>query len=127
MTDKPLPRALSLAVHELRTPVTVVSGYLRMLLKGQAGPLNEKQQRMLEEAERSCGRISALVSELSELGRLEGGELALGRQPFDFNELVAEMASSMHEGDDRGVHLQVRTFDGPVTVAGDRARLGTVV
>ena len=127
MTDKPLPRALSLAVHELRTPVTVVAGYLRMLLKGQAGPLNEKQQRMLEEAERSCGRISALVSELSELGRLESGELALGRQPFDFNDLVAEMASSMHEGDDRGVHLQVRTNDGPVTVTGDRARLGTVV
>ena len=74
MTDNHLPRTLSLAVHELRTPVTVVAGYLRMLLKEQAGPLNDKQQRMLEEAERSCGRISALVSELSELGRLEGGE-----------------------------------------------------
>jgi signal transduction histidine kinase len=127
MANNQLPRALSLAVHELRTPVTVVAGYLRMLLKEQAGPLNEKQHRMLEEAERSCGRISALVSELSELGRLEGGDLALGRQAFDLNELVTEMASGMHEGTDRGVHLKVKTADGPVTVAGDRARLGTIV
>jgi signal transduction histidine kinase len=53
----PFARTLSLTVHELRTPVTVVSGYLRMLLKEQGGPLTEKQRKMLEEAERSCGRI----------------------------------------------------------------------
>ena len=53
------PRAMSLAVHELRTPVTVVAGYLRMLIREQGGPLNEKQKKMLEEAERSCARISA--------------------------------------------------------------------
>ena len=127
MTNNHLPRALSLAVHELRTPVTVVAGYLRMLLKEQAGPLNDKQHRMLEEAERSCGRISALVSELSELGRLEGGDLALGRQAFELNELVVEMASGMHEGNDRGVQLHVKSADGPVMVSGDRARLGTIV
>jgi signal transduction histidine kinase len=74
MTDDLFPRAMSLAVHELRTPVTVVSGYLRMLLREQGGPLTDKQRKMLEEAERSCGRIGALVSEMSELGKLHGGE-----------------------------------------------------
>ena len=66
-----LPRTLSLAVHELRTPVTVVAGYLRMLLREQAGPLSDKQRKMLEEADRSCGRLGALVAEMSELGKLE--------------------------------------------------------
>src|SRR5438034_3071099 len=88
------PRALALAVHEFRTPVTVVSGYLRMLLKEQGGPLTEKQRKMLEEAERSCGRIGALVAEMSELGKLEGGELAVARQVFDLAPLRSEEHTS---------------------------------
>lgn len=122
-----LPRALSLAVHELRTPVTVVAGYLRMLLKEQGGPLSGKQRKMLEEAERSCGRIGALVMEMSELGRLESGDLALGRERFDLAALVAELASHMHEGLDRGVRLEVRGVDRPLEVVGDRSRLEAAV
>ena len=121
------PRAMSLAVHELRTPVTVVSGYLRMLLREQGGPVTDKQRKMLEEAERSCSRIAALVAEMSDLGKLEGGEFALARQPFDLPALVAELASGMHEGEDRGVQLQLRGTDHSVMVTGDRARLGAAI
>ncbi len=122
-----LPRALSLAVHELRTPVTVVSGYLRMLLKEQGGPISEPQRKMLEEMERSCARIAALVTEMSELGKLESGDLAVARQPFDFAALVAELASGMHEGHDRGVTLELRGANARLDVVGDRARLGAAV
>jgi two-component system, OmpR family, sensor histidine kinase VicK len=123
MTDNLFPRAMSLAVHELRTPVTVVSGYLRMLLREQAGPLTEKQKKMLEEAERSCARISALVSEMSELGKLESGEAAFGTQAIDLAALLVELASGMHEGDDRGVRVETRGTNQPVMVTGDRTRL----
>jgi signal transduction histidine kinase len=121
------PRAMSLAVHELRTPVTVVSGYLRMLLREQGGPLTDKQRKMLEEAERSCARIGALVGEMSDLGKLEGRELALSRQSFDLAGLLAELASGMHEGEDRGVRLELRGTDQPVVVTGDRARLAAAI
>jgi signal transduction histidine kinase len=121
-----LPRAMSLAVHELRTPVTVVAGYLRMLLKEQAGPLTEKQKKMLEEAERSCSRLGALVAEMSEFGKLEAREVAFARQEFDICALAAELASGMHEGEDRGVKLDVRG-SAPVTVTGDRTRLAAAL
>jgi len=117
---------MSLAVHELRTPVTVVSGYLRMVLKEQGGPLSEKQRRMLEEAERSCNRISALVAEMSEFGKLESRELSLTQQDFDLRELIQELASGMHEGDDRGVRVEARG-DQPAPVAGDRARVSAAI
>lgn len=125
--DDLLPRALSLAVHELRTPVTVVAGYIRMVLKEQAGPITDKQRKMLEEAEKSCGRISELVAEMSEMGKLQSGLVAPGRQPVDFAHLIAEVASNMHEGRDRGVTLELRGADIPVMVAGDRPRLAAVV
>lgn len=117
------PRAMSLAVHELRTPVTVVAGYLRMLLREQAGPLTDKQRKMLEEADRSCARLGALVAEMSELAKLEAEQITMGQQDVDIDALLAELAASMHEGDDRGVRLEHRGAGGPVIVAGDRARL----
>ena len=124
------PKTMSLAVHELRTPATVVAGYLRMLLREQGGPLTDKQRKMLEEAERSSSRLAALVAEMSELGKIVAGELPFSRQEFDVGVLVAELASGMHEGEDRGVRLDVRrgtdaAFTAPV--AGDRQRLSTAL
>jgi signal transduction histidine kinase len=121
------PRAMSLAVHELRTPVTVVAGYLRMVLKEQAGPLSDMQRRMLEEAERSCGRINALVSEMSELGKLEDGRIEIGRAEFDLAAVITELASNMHEGSDRGIRLEVRGVDQPIMVTGDRPRIAAAL
>jgi two-component system, NarL family, capsular synthesis sensor histidine kinase RcsC len=121
-----LPRALSLAVHELRTPITVASGYLRMMLREQAGPITDKQRKMLEEADKSCARIGALIAEMSELGKLEAGEVTVSSVPFDLAALIASLAGSMHEGEDRGVRLDVRATH-PVMVAGDRTRLATAL
>jgi signal transduction histidine kinase len=72
-TDPRWPKVLSLSVHEFRTPMTVVAGYIRMLLKDRAGPLNEQQRKLLEEAEKSCARLSALLVEVSDLSALEAG------------------------------------------------------
>ena len=126
-----LPRAMSLAVHELRTPVTVVAGYLRMLLREQAGPLSEKQKKMLEEADRSCGRLGAVVAEMSEFGKLESGEVALARQDFDLAALAVELAKELHDGGNRGVQLEPRVSL-PVgmtelRVTGDRTRIAAAV
>jgi signal transduction histidine kinase len=121
-----LPRVLSLAVHELRTPVTVVAGYIRMLIREQGGPLTEKQRKMLEEADRSCARIAALVLEMSEFGKLESRELGLERLPFDLAALVAETAAGLGD-DSRGVHVEPRGAERPVMVTGDRARIATAV
>lgn len=118
--------ALSLAVHELRTPVTVTAGYLKMLLREQAGPISEKQRHMLNEAERSCARIGALISEMSDLGKLEAGEVAVPRATFDLSALLAEVAGSMHEGEDRGIRLDVRAGR-RVPVSGDRPRLAAAL
>ena len=118
---------MSLAVHELRTPVTVVCGYIRMVLKEHGGPLTEKQKKMLQEAERSCERISSLVAELSDVGKLEAKELAVARQDVDLCALVAEVAGNMHEGEDRGVRLEVRVPSTPLTVTGDRTRLSAAI
>ena len=74
------PKLLSLAVHEFRTPITVVAGYIRMVLKERAGPISDQQRKLLEEAEKSCGRLSALVTEMSDCRARGGRPRSTGRR-----------------------------------------------
>jgi signal transduction histidine kinase len=122
------PRTLSLVTHELSTPLSVALGYLRMLLREQAGPINEKQRKMLEEAERGCSRIAGTLKEVTQLRKLISNEVNLARDTFDFGALVEELASGMHESRDRGdVTLHVIRSDGPLEVVGDRKHLTEAV
>ncbi|MGE0448719.1 MAG: sensor histidine kinase [Vicinamibacterales bacterium] len=113
---------LSLAAHEFRTPASVVGGYLRMLQGDTEAPLTPRQRKMVDEAARSCARLVALVGELSEVGKLDGGSLALASDAFDLFPLLEEVARNVHEGEDRKVRLHV-TGAGPAPVTGDRGRL----
>jgi len=55
---------LGLLAHQLRTPLTVISGYNRMLLKGQGGALSPEQRDFLSESERACRHLSELIEQL---------------------------------------------------------------
>jgi signal transduction histidine kinase len=117
------PPLLSLAVHEFRTPASVVGGYLRML---QRDPdLNDRQKKMIDEAEKSCARLVAIVAELSDIGKLDSGAIALAREPADLFALTAEVAEHVQEGKDREVHLVVRGPESGAPMIGDTARLRT--
>jgi signal transduction histidine kinase len=116
------PRLLSLAVHEFRTPVTVVAGYLRMLLKDRAGPLSDSQRKLIEEAEKSCSRLSGLLSEMSDLGQLESGRQSLASAPFDLADLVNQVvAASEPRPEEANVVLEGPMP--PLPISGDAARL----
>jgi len=113
---------ISLAVHEFRTPASVVAGYLRMLQRVDQ-PLSERQRKMIEEAERSVERLSELVTELSEIQKLDAERIEPRPQPFDVFTLVADVASGVHEADDRGVHFEVRGQPDGAQMRGDQARM----
>ena len=121
-----LPLALSLTVHELRTPLSVVLGFLRLINKDPGGALSDQQRKWLELAEGSAARMNDLLDEIREVRRFEAGEATLARKPLDLLTLFKELAADMHEGHDRNVRLAVRGADRPLTVVGDRARLATV-
>ena len=124
--DPRWPKLLSLAVHEFRTPITVVAGYIRMLLKDRAGPITDQQRRLLEEAEKSCGRLSALVAEMSDLSGLEGGTAALKRAPVDLTSVLQEAIASLPPMPDREVTTDIVASD-PAEIDGDPTRLRTAL
>jgi signal transduction histidine kinase len=121
----PYPPLLSLAVHELRTPASVVGGYLRMLQKDQNPPMSERQLHMIDEAEKSCARLVAIVAELSEIGKLDSGVIRFAQRQFDLFSLLGELAELVHEGSDRNVQLKMVGPPEGAPMSGDPARLQT--
>ncbi len=114
---------LSMTVHEFRSPLTVVGGYLRMLLRGTAGPLNPHQLKLIEGAAESCGRLAELCNRLSEIGKLDDGREKLVKKPIELWELVADVAAHVHEARDRDVHLALQGDADPAPMSGDAQRL----
>ena len=93
--DPRWPKILSLSVHEFRTPMTVVAGYIRMLLKDRAGPLSDQQRKLLEEAEKSCGRLTALLTEVSDLSNLEGGTAPFNKRAADLQPALRDAVDQL--------------------------------
>jgi signal transduction histidine kinase len=117
------PQLLSLAVHEFRTPASVVGGYLRMLQRDSETPLSERQRRMIDEAEKSCQRLVELIAELSEIQKLDAALTELAQQEFDVFAAMAEAAQGVHEAEDRNVRLVVRGESAGAWMQGDVTRL----
>jgi light-regulated signal transduction histidine kinase (bacteriophytochrome) len=121
--EESYPRLISLAVHELRTPVGVLGGYLRMLGMDSATPLSDRQRHMLEEASKACTRLTALIAELSDVAKLDDGSIAIARLPLELFPLVEEAAAHIEIGDDRGVLVEPRGHAAGARLRGDRDRL----
>jgi signal transduction histidine kinase len=68
---------LTVVAHELRTPVTVISGYNKLLLSEKVGPLGEEQRHFLEESARSCQRLNTFIGNLLESTRQAAGDAPL--------------------------------------------------
>jgi K+-sensing histidine kinase KdpD len=120
-------RLLSLTVHEFRTPMTVVAGYIRMLLKDRAGPLTDQQRRLLEEAEKSCGRLSALLAEISDLSNLDEGTATFNRSTVDLKGLLTETVADLPPLPDREITVDVTVTSTGASILGDPVRLKTTL
>ena len=120
-------RLLSLAVHEFRTPVTVVAGYIGMLLKDRAGPLSEQQRRLLQEAEKSTARLSALIAEMSDLANLEAGSATFNRNRLEFAPLVNDSIATLPPLTDRQIDVTLKNDAPGAAVQGDPVRLKTAI
>ncbi|MGL5833742.1 MAG: PAS domain S-box protein [Waterburya sp.] len=79
---------ISVASHEMRTPLTAIHGVLRLLAAGRLGQLSEPGAKMAEIALRNGDRLVHLVNDILDLERIESGRDEINRQPCDSAELI---------------------------------------
>ena len=86
--DKAKTEFVSLASHQLRTPLSTISWYTEMLLAGDVGQFNADQERYLKEIYRGNQRMVSLVNALLSVSRMDLGTFILESEPTDVIRLV---------------------------------------
>jgi len=81
---------MNAAAHELRTPVTVITGYLSMLQEGSFGTAPPRWTAVLETVARRAEELSGLVEEMLLSGRVDAGTVPTARVGFDLRRAVQE-------------------------------------
>ena len=84
---------VSVSAHELRTPLSLITGYLEMLLEENFGPLNPDQRECLETVQRSAHRLWGLVNNLLDVTRIEAGRIELTLRPTNLAALVERVVA----------------------------------
>src|SRR5207249_3116248 len=105
------------------TPASVVSGYLRMLQRDSDPPLGERPLKLINEAEKSCARLVAIISEMSDLAKIDSDTAAIQRESFDLFPALRKVARDVQESAERGVHLIIKGDSEGAPMTGDRIRV----
>ena len=99
--DRAKTEFVSLASHQLRTPLSAIRWYAEMLLNGDAGKLNKDQKEYMSSIDQSNLRMIDLVNALLNVSRIDMGTFAIDPKPTDFVEIsesvVGELAMQIKE------------------------------
>lgn len=81
---------ISMASHQLRTPLTSVKGYISMILEEDLGKINDSQRQALKEAFDSSQRMVFLISDFLNVSRIRTGKFLIESKPTDLSQIVSE-------------------------------------
>jgi PAS domain S-box-containing protein len=119
---------LSVAAHELKTPLTSLLGNIQLMQRRalRDGDLPEPAQRSLRVANDQAARLNRMVLALLDVSRIEQGQLSIERAPLDLCDLVRRVVDECRlAAEGRSIELICPT--GPLMVAGDALRLEQVL
>ncbi|MEZ4677882.1 MAG: HAMP domain-containing sensor histidine kinase [Caldilineaceae bacterium] len=94
--DELKSRFVSIAAHELRTPIASMLGYVDFLLDDDVDPLLPHQQKSLQVVGRSAKRLLTITSDLLDITRLEAGRLELVLESVNLEALVRAVLTDFH-------------------------------
>ena len=88
---------ISMASHQLRTPLTTIKGYLSMVLEGDVGPVTKNEKQMIQQAFDSAERMVFLIADLLNVSRLQSGKFVIENQPTDLDKMVEAEVNQLQE------------------------------
>jgi len=123
--DKKKDEFISIASHELKTPVTSLKAYTQILQSTFDDDHNEQAVQMLSKMDKQVDKLTTLIVDLLDVTKIDKGELVFEMEEFDFNELVKEIAEEMQRTTkSHKIVLELNDCD---PVIGDRNRIGQVI
>ncbi len=104
--------ALATAAHELKTPLSIMSGYIDLLLSDKLGPLSERQRQILEDMRANGARLRQFIGDFLAYSALETGNVGMRFEVTDLNACLSEVCSFwLQRFHDKGVALYYLASD----------------
>jgi signal transduction histidine kinase len=113
-------------VHDLRSPLTGLQGYLDLLRIGVAAGSNDEVLECARDAHAVAGHLKEMISQVLDVSRLESGDMPLSPRDTDLVELLSGAVASLGPAPD-GIDIIYETVGQPVVVACDRDVVTRVV
>lgn len=106
--DKLKSQFLSVATHELRTPLSIILGYNSMLSEMLRDRLDEQEQETLRESVSACKRLIRLVNSMLDVTQIESGKMRMHFEPTDLRRIINSVGTLFQqEARSKKVHIGV--------------------
>ncbi len=127
--DKLKTEFLSLASHQLRSPLTAIKGYTSMLLEGSFGTITKEQTEAVDRVYQSSKHLAMVVEDLLNVSKIEQGGMKYVMDPFDIRKQAHELAMDLKvTAEKKGLVLTfVSDSELPHTVYGDMEKIRQVL
>ena len=116
---------LSMASHELKTPVTSLKAFTQVLQMTFEKEQNQKAVDLLSKMNKQIDKLNRLIFDLLDITKVDKGELKFDIEEFDFKKLVDEIIEEMQRTSQ--THTIKVVQSDPATIEGDRNRIGQVI
>ena len=114
--------------HELRTPLNAIGGYAQLLELGLHGPVTDAQREALGRVQKAQHRLLALINDVLNYAKLEGGRVEYDVRAVDIRDVIAEVIPLVEpQTVAKGLALDLRLPETPCRVWADREKLGQVL
>jgi signal transduction histidine kinase len=119
---------LALTTHDLRSPLTVISGVISFFTSGRLGQLSPEQKNMVSMMERNAQSLIELVNDLLDASKLESGSLRLDVTSFDFHSLAKDLIETMEPlAREKSIEFTLDANPDLPLIEADRAKLRRVL
>ncbi|MEJ2011127.1 MAG: GAF domain-containing protein [Anaerolineales bacterium] len=126
--DESKSQFISIVSHELKIPMTSIRGYADLIRQGAAGEVIPQQTKFLNTIIDNVDRMADLVSDLSDISRIDTGRLRVQLEPLPLGEFVRETTAGMRpQFDAKHQHLHLDLEQGLPMVMADHTRLMQVL
>jgi len=126
--DETKDEFISMASHQLRTPLTSIKGYLSMMLEGDMGKITPMQKQVLDEAFSSSERMVHLIHDFLNVSRLQTGKFMLEMEDTDLAKLVGDEVESLTRvAKSRDITLEFSNVAGELRMNLDNTKIRQVV
>ena len=119
---------LSVASHELRTPMTVIRSFADNMRDGIAGPVSEQQLTYLTRIGHNLSRLTRIINQLLDWSRLDSNKHVLSLAPVSVEAMALLVADSLRTvADEKTITLEIKHAAGLPAVQGDRDKLEQIL